>query len=260
MNHLTRTILFYEDRESKTHTFEYKQALKRTFTHGHFDIIAANRHDFERALTSTSPAIVILPEILGEESFYSRHISKTCQDALKTYVKNGGMLVTSCASTYWMGEQIVYNPPKNATKIRNGAHAFNAASLKMYGPVPGLWRPSNGKPNTGGCSEIDITVHTANGLVSEKIWYGNGPCILPFHSNALPSNVTPIAYYKGIEDNPVAAACIHLGKGKILMSGPLPHYWAGSVKQNNMLWRVMSHQMHQQLFAQRAPTMVSVPS
>jgi glutamine amidotransferase-like uncharacterized protein len=130
----------------------------------------------------------------------------------------------------------------------------------MYGPVPGLWRPSNGKPDIGGCSEIEISVHTSDGLVSETIWYGNGPCILPYKSDSLPAHVKPLAYYKGVEDNPVAAASVKLGKGQILMAGPLPHYWAGNVQSNNMLWRVMSHRMHKQLFALSAPTMVSVPA
>ena len=260
MNNLTRTILFYDDRASKTHSFEYQRAIKSSFPQGDFRIVKANRHEFTQSLNHHRPAIVILPEILGEESFYSRHISPESQTALKDYVKNGGMLVTSCSSTYWMGESVVYHPPKGVTKIRNGAHVFNACSVKMFGPAPGLWKPSNGKPNMGGCRVIDIAVHTADGLVSEKVWYGNGPCILPYKGDSLPPHVTPIAYYKGIEDNPVAAASISYGKGTILMSGPLPHYWAGKVRQNNMLWRVMSHRMHKQLFAQSTPTMVSVPT
>lgn len=252
------TILIYDDKRSKTHIANLPQKLRNDFEPSVIKIARSCKDDFSNAIRSFRPSIVILPEILGEESFYSRHIPETTRQQLKEFVKDGGMLATFCASTYWMGEKIVYHPPKGITKFRDSNHAFNAAAMKMFGPVPGLWLPSNGKPNMGGCREIDILVKTANGIERDKVWYGNGPCILPIAKQSLPDSLKPLAYYDKIEDFPIAAAELSIGKGSILMSGPLPHYTGGNVRSNNLLWRVLSHKMHQQLFAKEYPSMISL--
>ena len=242
------TILIYHDRDSKTHIGQLPHILRRDLGNNLFRIAKTDRHNLINSVNSFNPSIVILPEILGEESFYSRHIKSDAQNCLFKLVESGGMLITDCASTYWMGQKVIYHPPKGKTKFRDGSHVFNAAAIKMFGPAPGLWLPSNGKPDRGGCREIDIIVKTANGLEKDKVWYGNGPCILPIGKQNLPDNLEPLAYYATVEDQPIAAAALHIGNGQILMSGPLPHYYGGNVKSNNLLWQVLRYKMHQQLF------------
>lgn len=241
------TILIYHDRESKTHLGNLPYVLEQAFKPSPVIIQIADRHNFAEKITRISPRIIILPEILGEESFYSRHVSAETQTMIKNFVKSGGMVVTACASTYWMAQSILYNPPKGVTKIRHGQHVFNAAALKAYGPVPGYGRPSNGKPDLGGCVPIELVVKTANGIESDQCWYGNGPALYPIKNQPIPNNVEILARYRNVEDQPIAACVVYDGHGQYLMSGPLPYYHCDPVKPDNALWRVMTHRMHQQL-------------
>ena len=248
MNVNLPTILIYHDKDSKTFIGDLPSKLRKTFGSNTFRLATSNRHNLASSIRTFDPSIIILPEITGQESFYSRHINPELRQQIKRFVSSGGMLVTNCASTYWMGAKILYHPPKQPTKIRSGTHVFNAASIKMFGPVPGYWLPSTGKADGHDCRVIDITVKTQDGLKRDKVWYGNGPCILPLGSKSLPNNLEPLAYYTHENNSLIAAAHLKIDKGSILMSGPLPHYSEGLVKSNNMLWRVISHRMHQQLF------------
>lgn len=253
-------ILIYHDKESRTHIGTWPQVLYKTFSPKPVKISYADRHHFPHALKTSDPKLIVLPEILGEESYYSRHISLATQESLHNWVFQGGILLTFCASTYWMGEKITYHPPKGPTKLRSGCHVFNAAALKMHGPLPGYWVPSNGKPDFGGCRSIPLIVRTEEGLKRDKVWYGNGPAIFSSSAKELPSNFEPFAYYDRIEDYPIAAGELKVGKGRIIMSGPLPHYAQGEITHNNLLWQAISNRLHGNLFASRKVDMIrSIP-
>ena len=254
-----KTILIYNDAESKTCSAELSLALKKTFGHQGVAIVLTDRHHLSRNIQELTPEIIILPEIKGEESFYSRHIPVETRNIIKSHVERGSMLISFCAAAYWMAEQITYHPPKGTTKMRKGLHVFNAAAIKAFGPVTGYWRPSNGQEDMGGCLPVSLSVNTVNGSQNELVWYGNGPAFYPMN-NKLPNNIEVLATYRGIEDSPIAAFYMPHGRGGYLASGALPHYHQSPVKQNNLLWRVITHRMHQHLFAKPKVDMVCVPT
>jgi len=238
-------ILIYSDVESKTCTGELSIALKKTFDRKRVAIVQTDRHHFIRNLKELNPSIIILPEIKGEESFYNRHINQETRVAIKSHVDNGAMLVTFCAASYWMGQVIMYSPGQGQTKFRKGEDVFNAVALNASGPVEGYWRASNNQENLGGCHVVPVIVKTKNGCLDSDCWYGNGP---EFFSSAghLPNNIEVLAKYSKF--GTIAAFSAKSGRGSYLVSGPLPHYQREDVKANNLLWRVMTHRMHQQLF------------
>ncbi|PCH98982.1 MAG: hypothetical protein COB76_06570 [Alphaproteobacteria bacterium] len=132
--------------------------------------------------------------------------------------------------------------------------------MQAYGPLPGYARPSNNSEDFGGCLPVPVSVKTLNGWKHETVWYGNGPAFFPLNTHDLPCDINVIARYRRIENQPIAACSFPFGKGEILMSGPLPHYLSHPVKKNNLLWSVITHKMHQQLFARQPLSMVSVPA
>lgn len=254
-----KTILIYNDADSKTCSAELSIALQKTFSHNHVAIVMTDRRHLTSNIEELNPEIIILPEIKGEESFYSRHIPVETRNLIKSHVNNGTLLVSFCAAAYWMGETITYHPPQGQTKFRKGADVFNAVSLKSFGPVSGYWRTSNGKEDMGGCIPVPLSVKTVNEWKHEKVWYGNGPAFYPLN-NQLPEKLEVLARYKNIESNPIAAFSIPHGKGAYLASGVLPHYHHAPVRSNNYLWSVITHRMHQHLFAKPSVDMVCVPA
>jgi glutamine amidotransferase-like uncharacterized protein len=178
---------------------------------------------------------------------------------IKDHIYNGAMLVSFCAAAYWMGAKIMYHPPKGPTKSRKGVDVFNAASVKSFGPVSGYWRSSNGKEDMGGCIPVPLSVKTVDGWQNEKVWYGNGPAFYPLN-NKNPEKLEILARYKNIESNPIAAFYVPHGKGAYIASGVLPHYHQPPVQVNNYLWSVITHRMHQQLFAKPSVDMICVPT
>ena len=124
-----KTILIYNDADSKTCSAALYAALYKSFQHFHVTITIADRHSLQRNLQNLKPEVIILPEIMGEESFYSRHIPIQTRDLIKRSVFNGALLVSFCAAAYWMGETITYHPPHGETKFRKGKDVFNATSI-----------------------------------------------------------------------------------------------------------------------------------
>lgn len=255
---MNKTILIYNDSHSKTCSAELTRSLAKTFRNYAVGIVSTDRHNFDKNITELSPAIIIIPEIKGEESFYSRHISKQTQQHIKDHVKNGALLVSFCAGAYWMCEKITYNPPHGPTKIREGHDVFNAVSMMSYGPLPGHGRPSNNTEDFGGCLPIKIIVNTVNGPKTETVWYGNGPAFYPI-KNKLPDHIEVIARYAHSEGTPIAACGFPSGNGGFILSGPLAHYSLQPINKNNLLWQVITHKIHQHLFAKQTPSMISVP-
>lgn len=245
---MTATILIYNDAESRTCSADLLCTLNKSFKHKHVAIVGTDRHNFIRNINELNPSIIIIPEIKGEESFYNRHITHDMRDAIKTHVSNGAMIVSFCAGAYWMCEKIVYNPPHGAMKTRNGKDVFNiASSLKSYGPLSGYGKKYDKNDILGGCITVPLKIKTVNGWKNDNSWYGNGPGFLPLN-NKLPDNIDVIARYRRIEDQPIAACSVPYGKGQVILSGTLPHYWQSPVKPNNLLWSVITHRMHEQLF------------
>jgi len=242
------TILIYHDRRSKTHRGSLPEKLRQDLGSKPVNIIEAGIDGFRNALITRKPKVVILPEIHGERSFYSRHISKETQQLLYNFVQNGGLLKTICASVFEIGGRKVYHPPKGVTKIRDAAHVFGfEPELKMFGPLPGKWNPQND-------TRIPILVKTNGGLQRDHVWYGNGPCILPFGQKSLPSNLEPLAYSEDTEGQPIVAGALHIGKGQTLMSGPLSHY------SDNLLWRIFLSRIEKQLFETAKPPVLQPTS
>jgi glutamine amidotransferase-like uncharacterized protein len=256
----TKTILIYNDADSKTCSAELSLALRNTFKHcDNVAIVHSDRHHLVRNINELNPDIIVLPEIKGEESFYSRHIPIETRNRIKSQVENGSMLVSFCAGAYWMAEQITYHPPKGITKMRDGVHVFNAAAIKAFGPVSGYWRSSNGKEDLGGCIPVPLRVNTVDGTQNETVWHGNGPAFYPL-KNKLPENIEILAEYSDVEEYPIAAFALRHGQGQYLASGPLAHYHRAPVRPNNYLWSVITHRMHQHLFAKPKVDMVCVPA
>lgn len=253
------TILIYNDRESKTCTGELSKALDRDFKNKHVSIVETDRHHLVRNITELSPSIIILPEIKGEESFYNRHIPLKARKVIKSHVANGAMVVTQCAASYWIAQKIFYSPGQGERKFRSGQNVFNGVAMNSFGPVKGYWRPSNGKEDLGGCHIIPLIVKTKDGWQADKCWYGNGPAFYAPEGKT-PPEVEVLARYSGADDAPIAALHARFGKGSFLVSGPLSHYHHGGVNANNLLWRVVSHRMHKQLFEIDArPVLKAVP-
>lgn len=258
MTNHAKTILIYDDAESMTSAGPLGARLAESFRLDPVAIVKADRHNFVKAIEELQPAIIILPEILGEQSFYNDHLTEHGKYAIRTAVSHGAMFIGFCAGAYFACSDIVYAPGWGNRKERKQDSTLGLFNATALGPLPAHGRPSNGKADLGGCVPVDVHTFHEGGIRPETVWYGNGPVFIP-QDSFLPQNSEILATYikTGLSELAALAACkIPYGQGSVIACGVLPHYKNEPADRNNMLWKTMTEKMAKHLFAFKPAGMV----
>lgn len=161
-------------------------------------------------LTHRDTAGFCLPGIVGEVSGYTDQIGEFGLRQMSDAVSQGRFMLAICAGAYFVSRETVYRPNWGPEKTRSPASAiFNASAqgpVAQHGSEFGLSLPSVRYKSSGGDWR------------TTKIAYGNGPA---FYSYAT-EGVEPLAYFGETEGEPLAAASVKHGEGKIVLLGVLP--------------------------------------
>lgn len=214
------------DQRAHTSTAEITARLRQDFPDA--PLLRLKAEDFfSFLLFGGQHDLAILPGITTEDCLYDELLEgETGKKALYDFVADkGGTMMTICAGSYYISEHTFYETPWGIHKQRgNTTPLFQAAA---YGPVPQCAVPPGRNGQSEACTMtridyIDATGHEA----TAKVAYGNGPFMhLPLRL-ITKAQTEVLARYADIPGHPVAAALRHLGKGRVLWLGILPHIGA----------------------------------
>lgn len=182
----------------------------------------------------------VLPGIIGEESLYHAHLGPAGNEAVRSYVENGGVFMGLCAGAYYAAQSIEYTPEWASPRGRGeGILAlFNGVAR---GPVPGTGIAGDTPGAYNGCTLAPVVLDDGT---QTALPYSCGPAFYTPDENA-----EVFAHYD-VPGKPAAVFTEASGQGRIILSGILPQYgipngWRMPAKPkalDNLLSKIEPHE------------------
>jgi glutamine amidotransferase-like uncharacterized protein len=213
-----KPVAVYSDQKAMTAVSELFPRLQSSFPDR--IVKGVETDEFVHTLTTNSAAMAVVPGICGETcNYYDMLGGKDGQKNIAAFVEKGGLLLTVCAGSYLIAHKTEYIPPWGPAKERiNLAALFNATAR---GPIVPLAQQPHGPEWYQDVTTVPVDYKGRDGQWREtRVAYGNGPALFPYAENP---DLEVLARYKGIPDEPIAAAWLKVGKGAILWLGVLPY-------------------------------------
>lgn len=200
--------------------------LKEIFKDTDIHVIKFNSDDLRRGILHEKDTVgFCLPGIIGENSAYSDQIGEYGLHEISRAVKQGRVMLAVCAGAYFVSRETIYAPSWGQRKGRTPVNHLLLSTAR--GPVknqggqydPAYW-PSD-------LSLAHVWYKSAARPHAKDHWkhaavaYGNGPAL--YLDNPQDPDIEPLAYYRDIAQNPLAAANAKHGEGRIVLLGALPH-------------------------------------
>ena len=161
--------------------------------------------------------MLVIPGIKGEECPYYDQIGEQGRDNIKDFLeRDENILMTFCAGTYVINEQIHYNISTGGFKSRTSPIALIAG--KAEGPPEGLSiRPQDDFTLTR------IAYQNGEGQETKALLaHGNGPAL--DEDSITAQNGVLLGRYDDIEGKPAAGFKMPFGKGCIIALGTIPYF------------------------------------
>ncbi len=200
--------------------------LKEIFKGTNIRVTAFNSDDLRKGILRDKDTVgFCLPGIIGETSSYADQIGEYGLHEMSRAVKQGRVMLAVCAGAYFVSRETIYAPSWGPRKGRTPVNHLLAASARgpvenqggQYDPsywpsdlsLARIWYKSTTKPH-----DKDHWKHAG-------FAYGNGPAL--YLDNPQDPDVEPLAYYRDMPKNALAAASVKHGEGHIVLLGALPH-------------------------------------
>jgi len=211
-------IAIYADLDSKAAPSPIDTEMHRVFSPAHFDYVHVDRHALMQPSFYKDLAMLIIPGISGEVSFYHDHIGPA-NAMIRSYVAQGGALFTQCAGSCYASYTTQYTP-EWATPRKRESGLLKIFRGVAHGPVPGLGVDGGDSRFHRGLTSIRLNSELApSGSIA--VAYSSGPAFFAAANMARPVEV--IARYADTADKTPAIISFGFGDGMVLMSGPVPH-------------------------------------
>lgn len=165
----------------------------------------------------TQSGMLVIPGIKGEDCPYYDQIGEQGRDNIKDFLqRDKNVLMTFCAGTYVINEEIHYNLSTGGFKSRTSPIALVAG--KAEGPPEGLSiQPQDDFTLTR------IAYHNSDGEeIKALLAHGNGPAL--DEASILAQDGILLGKYDDIEGTPAAGFKMPYGKGCIIALGTIPYF------------------------------------
>ncbi len=200
--------------------------LKEIFKGTNIRVTEFNSNDLRKGILREKDTVgFCLPGIIGETSSYSDQIGEYGLHEMSRAVKQGRVMLAVCAGAYFVSRETIYAPSWGPRKGRTPVNHLLLSSAR--GPVEnqgGQYDPSYW-PSDLSLAQVwyksATTPHDKEHWKHAAIAYGNGPAL--YLDNPQDPDVEPLAYYRDMPQNALAAANAKHGEGRIVLLGALPH-------------------------------------
>lgn len=176
-----------------------------------------------------------LPGIIGENCLYTDQLGHEGIRILKHQIEtNGHSIIGTCAGAYCLAQKTQYDTEWGTHKSRMfGLNHFPGIAKGPISPL--AKRPDTSIDELSDCSLALLTLEQENQDHQViGVCYGNGPQLELSSGN---HDVTIIARYTAIPDNPIAIAMRNVGQGLSIFSGVLPEITGQEGLGNSLLNR-----------------------
>lgn len=193
-------------------------ALKQESLHHKYEIVYADRHIIKKNDWSKETKLLIFPG--GRDIPYHRALKGDSNKNIVDFVENGGAFLGICAGAYYGCASIEFEKGNPLEVIDNRELKFFPG--KGQGPAYGLGQFTY--HGEGGSRIASLLLKDASASIFSS--YYKGGCAFAGAEDC--SEISTIAHYSDIENQPAAIVQCSVGKGRAILSGVHPEYSAYS--------------------------------